>query len=239
MDLRLNVGLISKYTNKSQVARVLTEDWVLREIYCPSCGENREGYENNKPVADFCCKSCFEDFELKAKVGKIGKKVSAGSYEMMIQRIGSKEKPNFFFMGYQNQVWVVSDFFVVPKHFFVPGIIEKRKALSDNAKRAGWIGSNILFSQIPQAGKIFYIKNGEKTKKSFVLKKWQKTVFLKQIRNNESKGWILDIIQCIEGLEKDVFSLQDIYQFETVLAQLHPSNTHIRPKIRQQLQILR
>lgn len=239
MNLCLNLELANNYKNSSQIARVLTEDWVFREIYCPSCGETLQRYENNKPVADFCCKTCFEDFELKSKVGKIGKKVSAGAYGKMIERIESKDRPNFFFMGYQNQIWKVSDFFVVPKHFFVPRIIEKRNALSINAKRAGWIGSNILFSHIPQAGQIFYVKDGIQTKRNAVLEKWQKTVFLNQIKNVESKGWILDIMHCIESLGKDKFSLQDMYQFEPMLAQLHPNNTHIKAKIRQQLQVLR
>jgi type II restriction enzyme len=29
-------------------------------------------YENNKPVADFYCEKCLEDFELKSKKGKNG-----------------------------------------------------------------------------------------------------------------------------------------------------------------------
>jgi type II restriction enzyme len=32
----------------------------------------------------------------------------------------------------------VNNFFVIPKYFFIPEIIEKRKPLSETAKRAGW-----------------------------------------------------------------------------------------------------
>ncbi|NCO31611.1 hypothetical protein GW891_02085 [bacterium] len=53
----------------------------------------------------------------------------------------------------------VNDFFVVPKYFFISEIIEKRKPLSITARRAGWTGSNILFSKIPNSGKIYYIEN--------------------------------------------------------------------------------
>ena len=76
MKLLLDKNLGNNYFNKSQKIRVITENWVLNQIYCPSCGGIVSEYENNKPVADFCCKKCIEDFELKSKQGKIGKTLS-------------------------------------------------------------------------------------------------------------------------------------------------------------------
>ncbi len=238
MNLKFNEKLAENYTSISQKIRVLTESWVLDQIYCPSCGNLMHDYKNNKPVADFYCEKCTEDFELKSKRGKIGKTVSAGAYSKMIERINSRSKPNFFFMGYLDSL-IVNDFFVVPKHFFISDIIEKRKALSEKAQRAGWIGSNILFSKIPKAGQIFYIENGQEISKKDVLEKWQKTVFLKKIKKSDAKGWILDIMNCIDSLDKKEFSLADIYRFETELQKIHPENKHIKDKIRQQLQFLR
>ena len=239
MKLTLNSKLADSYSNSSQKARVLTETWVLNEIYCPCCGNGINGYVNNKPVADFYCKKCSEDFELKSKKGKIKNKVSAGAYSQMIKRINSSLKPNFFFMGYMIEMWNVNDFFVVPKHFFVSEIIEERKALSEGARRAGWIGSNILFSKIPKAGQIFYIKDGKEVNKQAVLDKWRKTIFLKQIKKADSKGWILDMMNCIDSLDKKYFTLKDVYAFEKDLSIIHPNNKNIKPKIRQQLQFLR
>lgn len=239
MNLNFDTKLGNNYTSYSQKARVLSESWVLSEIYCPSCGNSIYDYNNNKPVADFYCKKCTEDFELKSKKGKIGKKISAGAYSKMIERINSKEKPNFFFMGYTIETWSVNDFFIVPKHFFVSEIIEKRKPLTESARRAGWIGSNILFSKIPKAGQIFYIENGKELSKQDVLEKWQKTVFLKQIKKSDAKGWLLDIMNCIDALNKSEFTLADMYQFESDLRVIHPENNNIKAKIRQQLQFLR
>ncbi len=238
MNLLFNLKEAENYTSASQKARILTERWVLREIYCPSCGNLINEYENNKPVADFYCKKCTEDFELKSKKGKIGKTVAAGAYSEMIKRINSPEKPNFFFMEYLETL-LVNDFFVVPKHFFVSEIIEKRKPLSPTARRAGWVGSNILFSKIPKAGQIFYIENGKEISKKDVLEKWQKTVFLKKIKKVEAKGWILDIMNCIDALNKKEFTLTDMYAFEPELKKIHPENNNIQAKIRQQLQFLR
>jgi len=238
MKLSLDLELAKTYTSTSQKARVLTEGWVLGEVYCPSCGGPVDNYNNNKPVADFYCKKCIEDFELKSKNGKIGKKVSAGAYNQMIKRISSPTKPNFFFMGYLDTM-NVNDFFVVPKHFFVSEIIEERKPLADTARRAGWIGSNILFSKIPKAGQIFYVEDGKEIPKVDVLEKWQKTVFLKKIKKADAKGWILDIMNCIDALNKQEFTLADVYSFESDLKVIHPENKNIKPKIRQQLQFLR
>lgn len=238
MKLSLDSELAKTYTSTSQKARVLTEGWVLNEVYCPSCGGPVDNYDNNKPVADFYCKKCIEDFELKSKNGKIGNKVSAGTYSQMIKRISSPEKPNFFFMGYLDSL-SVNDFFVVPKHFFVSEMIEERKPLAETARRAGWIGSNILFSKIPKAGQIFYVEDGKEIAKEDVLEKWQKTVFLKKIKKADAKGWILDIMNCIDALNKKEFTLADMYAFENDLKVIHPENKNIKPKIRQQLQFLR
>ncbi len=237
MNLSIDFRTAKTYTSTSQKARVVTEGWVLKEVYCPSCGGPVKDYENNKPVADFYCKKCIEDFELKSKSGRIGKKVSAGAYSQMVKRINSPEKPNFFFMGYLASN--VNDFFVVPKHFFVTGIIEERKPLAETARRAGWIGSNILFSKIPKAGQIFYVEGGREVDKKEVLEKWRKTVFLKKIKKTDAKGWILDIMNCIDATNKKEFTLDDMYAFENDLKVIHPENKNIKPKIRQQLQILR
>jgi len=238
INLLFDKKQINKYKSISQTVRVITESWVLREIFCPNCGCFINKYENNKPVADFYCQKCVEDFELKAKQGKIAKKISAGAYSKMVERLSSPQKPNFFFLGY-SELSVVRDFFVVPKHFFVNEIIEKRKPLANTARRAGWVGSNIIFSKIPKAGQIYYVENGKEISKTDVIDKWHKTTFLKQINRVNEKGWILDIMNCIDSIDKKEFTLSDVYKFEHELKKIHPENKHIKDKIRQQLQFLR
>ncbi|MHA2062684.1 MAG: Dam-replacing domain protein [Candidatus Sifarchaeia archaeon] len=48
-----------------------------------------------------------------------------------------------------------------------------------------------------------------------------------------------DVLASIRKLDKAIFTLAEAYTFEDELARLHPRNKHIRPKIRQQLQVLR
>jgi type II restriction enzyme len=72
----------SAYISGSQTARVLTESWVRSWAYCPHCGNARiESFPNNSPLADFFCKTCNEEFELKSQKGKFGAKVSDGASE--------------------------------------------------------------------------------------------------------------------------------------------------------------
>jgi len=102
---------------------------------------------------------CNEEFELKSKSGNISAIVADGAYKTMISRIQSTKNPNFFFMNYHERNLRVQNFLIIPKYFFVAGIIEKRKPLSDSARRAGWVGCNILLNKIPEAGKIYLIKD--------------------------------------------------------------------------------
>ncbi len=239
MNLNIYSTLADTYKNNSQKIRILTEYWVSQNIFCPSCGKIVSKYENNKPVADFYCSDCKEDFELKSKKNSMGKKIVDGAYLTMIERLQSSSNPNFFFLNYDKKSFDVINFLVIPKYFFIPEIIEKRKPLSNSAKRHGWVGCNILLHTIPQTGKIFYIHNKQIQSKSQILENWHKTNFLKQTKNIGAKGWLLDIMKCIEKLDRKNFTLSDIYQFENYLKNKYPKNNNIKVKIRQQLQILR
>lgn len=238
MNLKFNLGLAEGYKSNSQIARVLTESWVKQNSYCPSCGEKSlNDFENNKPVADFHCTKCFEEFELKSKGGKFSNTITDGAYSTMIQRITSNSNPNFFLLTYDKSL-VVDNFLIIPKHFFTPDIIVKRNPLSSSAKRAGWIGCNINLSKVPELGKIFLVEKSKIINPEDVQKTFNKTIFLRY-KNQESKGWILDILNCIDRIKSDEFKLDDVYSFENELKQKHPSNNFIRDKIRQQLQYIR
>ncbi len=218
----------------------MTEQWLENNVYCLNCdNSNLSAFENNRPVADYFCSSCHEEFELKSKVGtNIGTKIVDGAYSTMMNRVTSNNNPSLFFMNYCNKNWKVNNLVIIPKYYFVADIIEKRKPLSATAKRAGWVGCNINFSKIPSVGKIYLIKNSQWQNKQDVQQKWQQTYFLKS-QSVEAKGWLLDLIVCIEKIPYKDFTLSQVYEFEAYLQQAHPNNYHIKEKIRQQLQVLR
>jgi type II restriction enzyme len=240
MQLLFDTSLADGYTSSSQKARILTEDWVGRSVFCPNCGRQEvSNYENNRPVADFHCLNCLEQYELKSKNGIVGKKIVDGAYSTMIERLGSSTNPNFFMLSYDLATYSVKNFLVVPKHFFIPEIIEKRKPLSMTARRAGWVGCNILLNSIPESGKVYYVRDGQTTATEDVLEKWQKTLFLREEKELSAKGWLLDVMRAVDKIGKSDFTLEDVYAYEGELARLHPENNHVKDKIRQQLQVLR
>jgi type II restriction enzyme len=157
----------------------------------------------------------------------------------MIERLQSSSNPNFFLLNYDLENMSVRDFLVIPKHFFVPKIIERRKPLAPEARRAGWIGCNILLSGIPTTGKIFIVRNKKTEPREKILSNWKKTLFLRDEKELSAKGWLLDVMRCTEKIGKHQFTLDDMYAFENELGMLHPENKHIKDKIRQQLQVLR
>jgi len=232
--------LAARYKSASQRARILTERWVNESIFCPNCGRLQiDKYPNNRPVADFFCLNCKEDYELKSKQDNIGTKILDGAYRTKMERLRSSTNPNLFVLSYNLKNLAILNFFVIPKHFFSPEIIEKRKPLAAAARRAGWTGSNILLQKIPQIGKIFIVKQKRVEPKEKILAEWRKTLFLREEKEMSARGWLLDIIRCVEKLGKQEFTLSDLYKFEGELSVIHPNNRHIKDKIRQQLQTLR
>jgi hypothetical protein len=148
MNLQCRVDLAVKYKAATQIARVLTEDWCSRELYCPACdSECLTGSKPNSPAIDFECAKCEQLFQLK---------------------------------GLKN--W--------------------------NPKK------------VVDAGEFSRVKDLSKVPPSL-------------------RGWTLDVLSVIRRLGKQDFSLKEVYEFEPELKELHPRNENIRPKIRQQLQVLR
>jgi len=240
MNLTLEYKLAKNYASQSQKIRILTEQWVDKQIFCPNCGQLKiDKYENNRPVADFFCSNCKEEYELKSKKDTVGNKILNGCYKTMIDRLQENNNPNFFILNYNLKNYDILNFLVIPKHFFIPEIIEKRQPLHVTARRAGWIGCNILLQSIPESGRIFFIKNHHIKPKNDVLENWKRTLFLRKEKDISTKGWLIDIMRYIERLNKKEFTLNEVYKYEKELEILHPNNRHIKDKIRQQLQFLR
>jgi type II restriction enzyme len=156
----------------------------------------------------------------------------------MRERLQSSNNANLILLNYDLHSMSVTNACVIPKQFFVLDIIKERKPLATTAKRAGWIGCNILLERVPQAGRVFLVLNGKEQSKDIVLALWKHTLFLRH-EKLESRGWLTEIMRCVDAIGKKEFSLREIYEFEHRLHALHPHNRHVRQKIRQQLQLLR
>ncbi len=199
------------YKRLSQRIRVLSEQWFYREMYCPSCGGMPlSKFPNNTKLADFFCEQCGEIYELKSKGGSVGKKILDGAYYTALERITGNANPNLFVLSYHENT--VMDLTVVPKHFFTPDTLQIRKALSPDARRAGYVGSFILYDRIPEHGKIPVVRASVELDKSTVLKNYRQAEGLK-VRNMDLRGWLMDILRCADRIRGEVFSLRDMYAF--------------------------
>ena len=117
-------------------------------------------------------------------------------------------------------------------------VIEKRKPLAETARRAGWIGCNILIGKIPDQGRVNIIENGKINSIQAVIQKVNRGKLLATDDLN-ARGWLLDVLTCINSVQFDIFSLSTMYEFCDFLSVKHPNNNNIQAKIRQQLQQLR
>ena len=240
MNLVLDRSLAFGYTSGLQIARRVTENWMEQNMFCPVCGHWKvRRFENNTPVGDFYCEQCNEEFELKSKQGnhdQIGNTIDDGAYGTMIERISSLHNPHLFVMLHEN--WTVNTLLMVPKFLFSPQIIKKRPPLGPHARRAGWVGCRISIGEIPDSGKIHIIQEGRPTPVRKVVSQYQRTLSLKTGRVN-TRGWLFDVLRCIEHISSDIFTITDVYGFTDILKRQYPDNQFVRPKIRQQLQRLR
>lgn len=240
MDLNIyQKKVFNNYKSNSQRVRVLTENWFNSQMYCPSCLNNSvTSYPNNKKVYDFLCDKCKTDYQLKASSKKFTNRVLDGEFNTMVRAVSYNKAPNFFLLHYSPEEWIVKDLLVVPKFFITPSVIEKRKPLTSTARRAGWVGCNILLKRIPEEGNISIVKNEKVIDKAKVNKTWRKMSFL-NLKKPKARGWTADVLRCVEDLNKKEFVLQEIYKCKGYLSELHPNNKHVKDKIRQQLQVLR
>ena len=207
-------------------------------MYCPACeSDELSEAKANTPGVDFVCPACAQSFQLKSFRNWNTRKIVDAGYEAMIRAIRSDNTPNLLVLQYSAD-WFVRNLLLVPRVVFSESSIEKRPPLSPQARRAGWVGCNILLSEIPADGKIAVVVDGTEIPANRIRKEFARVLKLAAVPPL-LRGWTLDTLHAIRGLGKSHFTLQELYVAEAKLAVLHPNNKHVRPKIRQQLQVLR
>jgi type II restriction enzyme len=239
MILNLPTKVAEGYKSPSQKARVTTESWTLANMYCPVCTANR--LINTKPgteVIDFLCTKCDSPFQLKATSKSIGRKIVDAAYDVMIRAILEDNFPHLFVLSYNNRHASITDLLLIPSFCLSTSAIEKRNPLKPTARRAGWVGCNIILDIVPPEGRIPIINAGVIIPKSSVRKRFNNAQPLKDI-SSKKRGWTLDVLAVLRSLPKKEFAIDQAYSFEKILSQRHPENKHVKAKIRQQLQILR
>lgn len=239
MQLALPTQGLTAYTSASQRARVATELWGLNNLYCANCTSLAlEPSPPNTPAIDFECPKCRIRFQLKSQSRAFGSRVVDSAYAKMVREIQENRTPNLLALHYNLDGWKVANLLLIPSFAFPISAIEKRKPLAATARRAGWVGCNILLGAIPQDARIPVIADGVPVPARQVREQYARIRPLNALRP-EQRGWTLDVLNAVRSLQKREFSLADVYALDQELSGLHPANRHVRPKIRQQLQVLR
>ncbi len=145
----------------------------------------------------------------------------------------------FLFLTTSKEYPVQKFFDFFPSHFFSTRFLLLRvNPFSSECptKQVGLVAI-LTYAKYPNRGKVFLVKDQQVIPRENVTQHFQKTLFLRK-QSMASRGWTLDIWQCIDRLD-DSFSLNQVYAFADELQLKHPENNHVKDKVRQQLQVLR
>ena len=239
MNLRLPTAGLDRYKSASQRARVGTESWGAANFFCPACESPQlRSSPQGTAAIDYFCPLCDSPYQLKSQSKPFGSKIVDAAYSEMKRAILEDRTPNLFVLHYDLDTWAVRTVLLVPHFAFALSAVERRKPLAATARRAGWIGCNILLDKIPVHARIPIVSEGTPHTPREVRGSYNRLRPLEKLQV-EKRGWTLDVLQVVQSLGKLEFTLADVYAHAEKLAKLHPNNAHIRDKIRQQLQVLR
>jgi type II restriction enzyme len=239
VDLHLSTAGLDRYKSASQRARVGTESWGAANFFCPACESPRlRPAPEGTAAIDYVCPSCESLFQLKSQSRPLGTRIVDAAYSEMKRAILEDRTPNLFVLHYDLDAWAVRTVLLVPHFAFALSALERRKPLAPTARRAGWVGCNILLDKIPIHARISVVSEGTPLTPREVRSSYNRLRPLEKLQV-EKRGWTLDVLQVVQSLGKMDFTLADVYAHAGSLAKLHPQNRHVQPKIRQQLQELR
>jgi type II restriction enzyme len=239
VDLHLPTVDLDRYKSASQRARVGTESWGAVNFFCPACESPRlSSAPQGTAAIDYVCPSCGSPFQLKSQSKHLGSKIVDAAYSEMKRAILEDRTPNLFVLHYDLESWAVRTVLLVPHFAFALSALERRTPLAPTARRAGWVGCNILLDKIPVHARISVVNEGTPQSSQQVRASYNRLRPLEKLQV-EKRGWTLDVLQVVQSLGKLEFTLADVYALADDLAKLHPNNRHVRDKIRQQIQVLR
>jgi type II restriction enzyme len=238
MNLSMTSELATAYQSGSQRARVVTEFWGERNLYCPNCSSPKlNRLAHNTKAGDFRCPNCNFWYQLKGQKTRLGRSITDGAYESMMNAIRRDETPNFLFMHYDLASWTIQNLLLIPHFAFPPSAIIKRNPTTPKGRNQPWVGCNIALGQIPIDARISIVTEKQITSPEEVRAQFQKVKPFQKI-GVENRGWMLEVLNVVRKLGKKEFTNQDVYEFEDYFKELYPGNNTIRDKIRQKLQDL-
>jgi type II restriction enzyme len=238
LTLLCDTSVADSYKSESQRSRVISEAWFLSFGYCLSCNNDKlHPTVANTRANDFLCPDCDQGYELKTFGVKPSRTLVDGAYSAMMTRILGGKPPTLMLLE-RSHDWTIKSLTAVHGKFLTPEVIVRRKPLSPEARRAGWVGCNIRLDLIAPDAQIPVIADGQCGERGAVRTVFQRFDRLGSL-DISVRGWATLTLRIVRSLGTHEFSLDSIYGREGEFAAIYPNNRNIRAKIRQQLQVLR
>lgn len=239
MHLVCNPALGERHKSASQRARSITEGWFTAEGYCLNCRSNRvELTTAGTPFSDHRCPVCGQTYEMKSAKKAHTRIVQNGGYESMMREIRAERPPVLLLMQY-DPAWCVQQLVAVHPVFLTPDVIRKR-AKPHVRPRSGalyWM-CDFDLTVIPEVGKIAVVRGREARAPRVVREEFAALQPLREV-SNRTRGWTGLVLDAVKKIGKPMFTLAEVYTHEAAMHAAYPGNSHVRDKIRQQLQVLR
>ena len=91
--------LADAYHSGAHRARVVTEAWGEKNLFCPNCSSaNLARLRNNTKTIDYSCPVCGFKYQLKGQKSRIGSSITDGAYGAMMEAVQNDEAPSYYFM---------------------------------------------------------------------------------------------------------------------------------------------
>jgi type II restriction enzyme len=180
----------------------------------------------------------MQAYELKSSARAHTTVVQDGGFDSMMRRMRAQEAPALMLMQYTPD-WCVKKLIAVHPVFMTPAVVRKRDKPHRRPKtgKEYWM-CNLNLSVIPPDGKIMVVDEGEARPHALARREFRESMRFQEVPLRE-RGWASLVLAKVRQIGKTEFTLADVYAYEEAMHAVYPDNSHVRPKIRQQLQVLR
>lgn len=147
----LDASNTHNYTGATQVSRVMLETWAQFNLYCLNCmADTLEPLPPNTPVKDFVCVTCSTDYQIKARNGRFGSRLTGGAYEPTLAALRACRLPEFVLVEFDSRYATVVFVDAIPGNAIDEERLVARRPLQPTARRAGWQGFTLRVDGLPR-----------------------------------------------------------------------------------------
>ena len=238
MNLNCNLSLGDRLRRNTQRARVITEAWFEAEGYCLNCSSPKVLPTTAGTIArDFVCPVCSQPYELKSAAKAHTRIVQDGGFDSMMRRIRAQEAPALMLMHYSPQ-WCVQKLIAIHPVFLTPTVVRKRRKphIRPRSGQEYWM-CDLDLTVIPPDGKIVIVDTSGVRPETETRREFHESKRFAEIPVSR-RGWTALVLATVRKMGKAEFTTDDIRAYEEAMHAVYPQNSHVREKVRQQLQIL-